>query len=179
MHCNCDQCLARIFDRNFGNCHICGKQLAFRNYGARGLRGAWEIDHRVAKANGGSDDVRNLSPACIACNRSKGAKSTRTARAAASFAPSCGLSGQSGLPRGLSIAELNENERLVTEMIWAARRISLSEINRRVPSEWRARADETSWVRNALRRLVREGFVAKLDRGEYVPGYRAPVHAAA
>ncbi len=70
----------RIFDRTAGRCHICGKQLARCNYAAYGRRGAWEIEHSIPKARGGSDHGNNLYPACISCNRSKGTMTSRTAR---------------------------------------------------------------------------------------------------
>jgi len=72
-----------IYDKNDGYCHICGKKLAFTNYGIVGARGAWEVDHSVPRSRGGSNLMRNLLPACISCNRSKGDSSTRTARARA------------------------------------------------------------------------------------------------
>jgi 5-methylcytosine-specific restriction endonuclease McrA len=74
--------LRRIFDRTAGRCHICGGGLCFSNYGEPGSRGAWEREHSVAHANGGSDHLNNQYPAHISCNRKKGTKSTRSARAA-------------------------------------------------------------------------------------------------
>lgn len=70
-----------IYDRTAGRCHICGKQLARSNYGRHGQRGAWEIEHSVARARGGSDHGNNLYPACIRCNRAKGTTTSRTVRA--------------------------------------------------------------------------------------------------
>ena len=70
-----------VYDRTSGYCHICRKKLAFKNYGSFGSRGAWEVEHSNAQANGGSHRLSNLYPACIFCNRSKGAASTRAARA--------------------------------------------------------------------------------------------------
>jgi len=70
----------KTFDRTAGRCHICGKQLARRNYGQLGKRGAWEIEHSIPRARGGSDHGNNLYPACISCNRSKGTVSSRAAR---------------------------------------------------------------------------------------------------
>jgi len=69
-----------IFERTDGRCHICRKQLARKNYGTAGRRGAWEVDHSKPRAKGGSDRLNNLYPACISCNRSKQASATRTAR---------------------------------------------------------------------------------------------------
>jgi len=54
--------------------------LSFWNYGLHGERGAWEIEHSVAQARGGTHHGNNLFAACISCNRSKGHCSSRTAR---------------------------------------------------------------------------------------------------
>ena len=64
-----------------GCCHCCGGTPALRNYGAYGSRGAWEFDHSVPLARGGTNRLSNLLPAHVSCNRSKQAGSTRTARA--------------------------------------------------------------------------------------------------
>lgn len=69
-----------IFNRSGGDCHLCGKRLAFKNYGRSGKRAAWEVDHSPARANGGTHRVSNLFPACISCNRSKRHGSTQAAR---------------------------------------------------------------------------------------------------
>jgi hypothetical protein len=70
----------RAFDRTAGRCHICGKRLAWSNYGTVYGRGAWEIDHSRARARGGSDHGNNLFAACVSCNRSKRDVSSRTMR---------------------------------------------------------------------------------------------------
>lgn len=75
-----DDELNYIYDKNDGYCHICGKKLAFSNYGQFGERAAWEVDHSNPKSRGGSDYLRNLLPACITCNRSKRDSSNQTAR---------------------------------------------------------------------------------------------------
>jgi len=72
--------LRKIYDRTSGCCHICHKKLALKNYGKFGERGAWEIEHSNPRANGGTDRSNNLYAACIPCNRSKGANTTRAAR---------------------------------------------------------------------------------------------------
>ena len=69
-----------IFARTDGCCHICRKKLVRKNYGVVGARGAWEVEHSVARANRGTDRLNNLYPACISCNRAKGASSTRGSR---------------------------------------------------------------------------------------------------
>lgn len=77
----CDDDLNDFYDKTAGRCHVCRKKLAFTKYGLVRARGAWEVDHSRARARGGTDLFRNLLPACIGCNRSKGARSTRSARA--------------------------------------------------------------------------------------------------
>jgi 5-methylcytosine-specific restriction endonuclease McrA len=76
-----DEMLSAINDRTSGYCHICGKKLAFTNYAKPGKRGAWEVEHSVARANGGTERLNNLYAACITCNREKRDGSTRAARA--------------------------------------------------------------------------------------------------
>jgi hypothetical protein len=63
--------LDRIYRRTNGKCHLCHGTIARRNYAAHGKRGAWEVDHSVPRARGGSDHGNNLQAACISCNRSK------------------------------------------------------------------------------------------------------------
>ena len=70
----------QIYKRTDGKCHLCHKKLAFKNYGTLDTRGAWEVEHSKAQANGGTDHLNNLYAACISCNRSKGTSSTRSAR---------------------------------------------------------------------------------------------------
>jgi len=72
--------LSLIYERTCGYCHLCGKKLSYRNYGRIGEKGAWEIEHSVPRALGGSDHLNNLYAACIACNRSKGTATSRTVR---------------------------------------------------------------------------------------------------
>ncbi len=61
----------RVYDKTNGYCAYCRKKLAFSNYGVRGAKGSWHIDHSRSKSNGGSDYLRNLVPACINCNMDK------------------------------------------------------------------------------------------------------------
>ena len=70
-----------IYDKTDGQCHICHKKISYCNYGKLGTRGAWEIDHSVPIAMGGTNNLNNLYPACTRCNRSKGSNSTRSERA--------------------------------------------------------------------------------------------------
>lgn len=76
-----DELLERIFDKTSGKCHICWKKISYSNFGSNGKRGAWEIEHSVPKSLGGTDNLNNLFPAHIYCNRHKSNKSTRVARA--------------------------------------------------------------------------------------------------
>lgn len=72
--------LKKLYDKTNGRCHICYKKLARVNYGKHGRRGAWEVDHSVPRARGGTDRQSNLLPACTTCNRSKQDSTTRVAR---------------------------------------------------------------------------------------------------
>lgn len=72
--------LERIFNRTSGHCHICWGKLCHKNYGQFGKRGAWEVEHSIAKSNGGTDHCNNLFAAHITCNRQKGGLTTRTVR---------------------------------------------------------------------------------------------------
>ncbi len=69
--------LSYVYDKNDGYCWHCGKKLAWKNYAMRYDRGAWEVDHSNPVSRGGTDYLRNLVPACIECNRSKGDLTSR------------------------------------------------------------------------------------------------------
>lgn len=73
--------LNKIYDRTAGRCHLCHARLAFKNYGLLDARSSWEVEHSNPQANGGTHHLNNLYAACIPCNRSKGARSTRSVRA--------------------------------------------------------------------------------------------------
>jgi hypothetical protein len=51
-------------------CHLCGGLICLHHYGVTAPTG-WEIDHDVPRAAGGDDDLDNLEPAHVSCNRSK------------------------------------------------------------------------------------------------------------
>lgn len=72
--------LNKIYDRTSGRCHLCHVKLAFKNYGLLGARSSWEVEHSIPQANGGTHHTNNLYAACTPCNRSKGARSTRSVR---------------------------------------------------------------------------------------------------
>lgn len=73
--------LQKIYKKTDGNCHICHKKLNLKNYAINGAIGAWEIEHSIPKAKGGTDNLNNLFPAHIKCNRKKGTLNTKTVRA--------------------------------------------------------------------------------------------------
>ena len=75
-----DDDLNWIYDRTDGCCHLCGRKVHFHNYGCSGRVGAWEVEHSVPRACGGTDHRNNLFPACIPCNRGKQAATTRSVR---------------------------------------------------------------------------------------------------
>ena len=70
-----------IYDSTGGYCHLCHAKVFWTNYARDGRRGAWEVDHSVARANGGTDRLPNLQPACTSCNREKQDMTTRAYRA--------------------------------------------------------------------------------------------------
>jgi 5-methylcytosine-specific restriction endonuclease McrA len=61
-----------VYDRTGGRCFYCGIQLSFRNYGAIGKKGAWEVDHFIPIASNGAHQLYNWVPACVSCNTEKG-----------------------------------------------------------------------------------------------------------
>lgn len=77
-----DDQLNQIYDKTDGRCHLCGKKLAFSNYGGHGAKAPWEVDHSLPRSRGGAQHLRNLLPACVSCNRSKQDGYNRTVRAA-------------------------------------------------------------------------------------------------
>ena len=70
--------LRQIYDRSEGCCTYCDKRLSIQNYGRHGERGAWHVDHRRSRANGGTDHGNNLAAACISCNLVKGARNAKS-----------------------------------------------------------------------------------------------------
>ena len=75
-----NQTLTRIYKRTSGYCHLCHTKLSIKNYGQRGKKGAWQVEHSVPRSKGGSDHLNNLFAACVSCNCDKSNKTTRTAR---------------------------------------------------------------------------------------------------
>ena len=77
-------------------------------------------------------------------------------------------SGQSGPPLDLPPSKLNEKEKVVTATLLKLdgdSSMSLAELAEKCFPDGDKKAN--SWVRNSLRRLVRAGYVAKIDRGTY------------
>jgi hypothetical protein len=74
------QTLTRIYQRTSGYCHLCHAKLSVKNYGQRGKKGAWQVEHSVPRSKVGSDHLNNLFAACVSCNCDKSNKTTRTAR---------------------------------------------------------------------------------------------------
>ena len=56
------------FERSGSRCMHCGKQLSRSNHGRGSGRGAYETDHRMPRARGGTDHGRNLIAICAECN---------------------------------------------------------------------------------------------------------------
>jgi len=75
-----NQTLTRVYKRTSGYCHLCHAKLSLKNYGQRGQKGAWQVEHSVPRSKGGSDHLNNLFAACVSCNGDKSNKTTRTAR---------------------------------------------------------------------------------------------------
>ncbi len=74
-----------VFDKSNGQCHYCGKKLAFNNRTREGW-GAWEVEHSHPRALGGTDHLNNLVAACWSCNLDKGTYSARAHRMAVALA---------------------------------------------------------------------------------------------
>jgi len=95
--------LRSIYNRTCGNCHLCHRKMYLTNYGKFGERGAWEVEHSVARARGGTDHGNNLYGAHISCNREKRDGSTRAATLAIAPVFVAGWMAQRSLVRGLTM----------------------------------------------------------------------------
>jgi hypothetical protein len=72
--------LDSIYAKTGGYCHLCHKKLSRVNYGNSSGKGAWHVEHSLAKASGGTNHLNNLFAACISCNIEKGTRSARSVR---------------------------------------------------------------------------------------------------
>jgi 5-methylcytosine-specific restriction endonuclease McrA len=54
---------ARIFLAHGSRCHKCTRKL--------GPADDWDVDHKIALENGGTDDDANLAPCCAWCHTEK------------------------------------------------------------------------------------------------------------
>ena len=54
-----------------GHCAYCGREISLKDM---------QVDHKIPKSNGGSDDFSNLMPSCRICNHYKRAESLETFR---------------------------------------------------------------------------------------------------
>lgn len=54
---------ARVFDKANGCCHLCGGKITASD--------AWDVDHVLPLALGGSDNESNFAPAHQVCHRGK------------------------------------------------------------------------------------------------------------
>jgi 5-methylcytosine-specific restriction endonuclease McrA len=72
-----DRELNAIFNKTDGHCWYCKRKLKWSHYGDRSFAMGWEVDHVVARYNGGSDNLSNLVPACWPCNVDKGTRNAK------------------------------------------------------------------------------------------------------
>ena len=59
-------------DRKEWAMDVCGATIRWQNHGDTGSPRGWEIDHIIADANGGGDELTNLQPLHWRNNRRKG-----------------------------------------------------------------------------------------------------------
>lgn len=121
-----------------------------------GVTDAGEIDHIIAAAVGGSDDLTNLTLACKSCNANKGHRD---------LGPEII---QRVLVRAVEMVEAVERElREPSEFDWCGARtwVSLGFVPDnlvRIVDEWRRRQPDIPNRSEAIRRMVRE-CAARLD----------------
>jgi 5-methylcytosine-specific restriction endonuclease McrA len=66
-----------VWDKSQGRCWYCGRQVELFSTNPDDRLC---IDHVVSQADGGSDDLTNLVPACKSCNSGKGRRSVEIFR---------------------------------------------------------------------------------------------------
>lgn len=69
-HCGHNGC----HPNNHRLCYRCQKTILFGAYSQENSKFSWDVDHFKPKSKGGPDDISNLKPCCIKCNRKKGDK---------------------------------------------------------------------------------------------------------
>lgn len=60
-----------VYNKYDGHCAYCGKKIEYSEM---------QVDHQIAKRNGGADDIKNLYPACRRCNHYKRAQGLESFR---------------------------------------------------------------------------------------------------
>ncbi len=74
--------LDALWRKTAGRCHLCHEPVDPHTYGLADVFGAETatVDHLVPQSHGGSDDHRNLLPAHLGCNASRGTGEVEDAR---------------------------------------------------------------------------------------------------
>ena len=60
-----------VYEKYHGRCAYCGSPITYQEM---------QVDHIVALANGGTNDLSNLNPSCPLCNTFKGDSSIKSFR---------------------------------------------------------------------------------------------------
>lgn len=61
----------KVYEKYNGHCAYCGKAITIEQM---------QVDHALARRNGGTDDISNLMPSCRLCNHYKRAADIKTFR---------------------------------------------------------------------------------------------------
>lgn len=61
----------KVYEKYNGHCAYCGKAITIEQM---------QVDHVLARRNGGTDDISNLMPSCRLCNHYKRAADIQTFR---------------------------------------------------------------------------------------------------
>lgn len=68
--CNSDDC----HSNNHRLCYLCNEIILFGAYWQPNSKYRWDVDHVKPKSKNGNNNISNLMPCCIYCNRKKGNK---------------------------------------------------------------------------------------------------------